>query len=378
MELHLYLHNPDIPLPHVIYPDKGVVINGDCTDPVWGLANIKDAVVQLLTADPPYGMTGEVWDKVLSTLWMKEQFFRVIDPEGVITITGSDSFIHDLTREFSILPNGCALKSKKEFHFERDLRQLLHDVKARSDDAVIKGRIAEMLQHIPTEQTLKYYIIWNKLSQFGNVMHSKNRPKTAHEYIAVFSKGAIRHKSVDEKRTTDGGDENDFSRPRMRFSPYGATFKGTVEHYNKGKSTYLGCKRSGSAPVDMYENTPLSVIPAAKDTDRHVKTENSTAKPSKLLEQLIGMYSDEGGLVVDPTAGSGTAAKAAMTLRRRFIVWERDPLQYAGIVEWLGVSGRPLMTPTPEALTFKGYGRRSVPSNDPNVKDGSSPYDDNA
>ncbi len=364
MDLSTYFYRTGIAVPYYVFPGMGVVINGDCTHPKWGLANLRDGVAQLLSADLPYGMTGEDWDTVLPVLWVKEQFLRVIDAEGVAALTGSDSFIHNLTRVISTLPNGCNNKGKKERSYEELQRELLIALRKNVTDPAMLQRIDEGLAYIPTENLLKYYLIWNKLLQYGNVMHSKNRPKTAHEYIAVFSRGAIRHLSVDDRQADEGDDSEDdaYRRPRMRYYPYGATHTGTVEHYKKGSSTYLGNTRSGKNPVETYVNTPLSVISAAKDTDRFVKTNNSTAKPLKLLEMVVGMFTTEGGLVVDPTAGSGTAAKAAMSLNRKFIVWERDPKQYDGIIEWLGVRSAPLTAPGPSSLSFGGY-PKAVPPN---------------
>lgn len=53
-------------------------------------------------------------------------------------------------------------------------------------------------------------------------------------------------------------------------------------------------------------------------------TDHPTQKPEKLLAKLILASSNEGDLVLDPFAGSGTTAVAAKKLGRRFIAVEAD------------------------------------------------------
>lgn len=45
-----------------------------------------------------------------------------------------------------------------------------------------------------------------------------------------------------------------------------------------------------------------------------------TQKPVKLLERIVQLYSDEGDLVLDPFAGSGTTAHAAALHNRRYLM----------------------------------------------------------
>lgn len=50
-----------------------------------------------------------------------------------------------------------------------------------------------------------------------------------------------------------------------------------------------------------------------------------TQKPSALLERVVSIFSDEGGVVVDPYCGSGTTAVAALTLNRSFVGCDTNP-----------------------------------------------------
>ena len=49
-----------------------------------------------------------------------------------------------------------------------------------------------------------------------------------------------------------------------------------------------------------------------------------TGKPVEFIERIVAMHSDEGELILDPFAGSGTTGLAAKNLGRRCILIERD------------------------------------------------------
>ncbi len=49
-----------------------------------------------------------------------------------------------------------------------------------------------------------------------------------------------------------------------------------------------------------------------------------TQKPLQLIEKFIELFSDEGDLIFDPFAGSGTAVIAAHRLHRRVLAYEKD------------------------------------------------------
>ena len=50
------------------------------------------------------------------------------------------------------------------------------------------------------------------------------------------------------------------------------------------------------------------------------KLDYPTQKPVKLLERIVFLYSNKGVMVVDPFAGSGTTARAAINLGRRYTI----------------------------------------------------------
>lgn len=305
--------------PYTEYP-KGVVVNADCTGPD-GLQNLKDGVAEFVCNDPPFGVTEIDWDdSILDPVWMRREYFRVIDPSGVIAIFGSDGFLFDLDRKLSLVP------SKDHSCLEERLRAMLALTQTRFSSYLTNAEIEELeglLTLLPETQTLRYHLVWDKVGGVGMFVHAKNRPLVGHEYISIYSRGTPVHQEQ--------------AKTKMRYYQYGALYKGTTITSKSRSLPSCGFRLNNTGKEsDSFENVPTTILRYSKDhLKRSVPPTNQTAKPIALLEQLIGMYTTDNGLVVDPTAGSGSTAKAAMNLGRRFVIWERDPQQYQEIIEFL-------------------------------------------
>lgn len=104
--------------------------------------------------------------------------------------------------------------------------------------------------------------------------------------------------------------------------------------YNKIPSN-IKKKTKGMGEKNGEENRALSnvwsdispLVPWGKE-----KVNHPTQKPVQLLERIIKIWSNEGNLVLDCFAGSGTTAVAAKNLNRDFIVVENN-LEYFELVK---------------------------------------------
>lgn len=78
---------------------------------------------------------------------------------------------------------------------------------------------------------------------------------------------------------------------------------------------------------EVTEKYPTNVIEVAKVS----KMTHPTEKPIALFEYLIKTYTNEGDLVLDNCAGSGTTGIAARNLNRQFILMEKEK-EYIDII----------------------------------------------
>lgn len=65
-----------------------------------------------------------------------------------------------------------------------------------------------------------------------------------------------------------------------------------------------------------------------RDSERDYPKIHPTQKPVSLLKQLIAIFTDEGDVVIDPCAGSGTTLRAAFELNRHSYGFEIDKCFY--------------------------------------------------
>ena len=149
---------------------------------------------------------------------------------------------------------------------------------------------------------LKYEWVWRKDSGTG-FLNAKKMPLKNHENILIFYK------------------KPPIYNPQMRFGhkPYIAKkgHHGTNYGSDKGATTQSDGSRY-----------PVSVIDFSRDKDKI----HPTQKPVALFEYLIKTYTNEGDLVLDNVAGSGTTGVAAMNTNRNFILMEKEP-EYVEIIK---------------------------------------------
>lgn len=144
----------------------------------------------------------------------------------------------------------------------------------------------------------KYNWIWNKVRGVGHLL-SKKRPMMATEDILIFGKDVIKYNPQMRKR----------DKPR----------KST----NKGNPRYSIDQRILFNGKTLYEKYPINIIEFNKSSSKDLLL-HPNQKPVALFEYLIKTYTNEGDLVLDNCAGSGTTGVACINLKRNFILIEKE------------------------------------------------------
>lgn len=160
---------------------------------------------------------------------------------------------------------------------------------------------------LSNEKWFKYDWIWHK-SKCGSAFTSKYRPQQKHEIVSIFGKARINYNPI-----------------LIEGKPY----------YRKKKSNKCNSKpnnhnlgvNSDSETINFGFRYPETVIFFQQKWRRQDQL-HPTQKPVPLLEYLIKTYSNEGELVLDNCAGSGSTLVAAQNLNRNFIGIEKEPKYY--------------------------------------------------
>lgn len=153
--------------------------------------------------------------------------------------------------------------------------------------------------------------VWikNRGSNFANTVRE---PFKEHETIQVFSKGKWVYNRQMQERTGAGLD-------RVK---YNVKFESKSENYRDFTGRQENKLPDLRVPSSHQKfNTEVGLHP--------------TQKPLPLMEYLIRTYTNEGGLVLDSCAGSGTTLLAAKNLNRQFIGIEKEKNYYDTCVDRL-------------------------------------------
>ena len=160
---------------------------------------------------------------------------------------------------------------------------------------------------------LRYEWIWEKTQATGH-LNAKKMPMKAHENILVFYKKLPIYnpqKTTGHERKVSKGYQRDICIKRRD---------------EKWGDNYLYGKETTAPDYDSTERYPRSVLTFASDKQKSKL--HPTQKPLSLIDYMIKTYTNEGDLILDNCAGSGTTGLGAKNLNRNFIMMEQDPDYY--------------------------------------------------
>ena len=208
---------------------------------------------------------------------------------------------------FCDLPYGCTTIKWDE---KIDLKKLSKELWRVSKDETPIVFTASMkfgLEIIDAmgKKNFKYEMIWEKIRGF-NPFLCNIRPLKVHEFIFVFykkqpkiyKKNLHKYHKKEYPRKVDNPDSVD---------------------------TIFGKQKLPKKYGRYVPRLPKTVMKFYKHTENRL---NKTQKPVELVEWFIKYYTDETGVVLDPTFGSGTTAVACKKLNRKFVGFEKDEIQY--------------------------------------------------
>jgi site-specific DNA-methyltransferase (adenine-specific) len=123
-----------------------------------------------------------------------------------------------------------------------------------------------------------------------------------------------------------------------------------LELKRQGKLRYM------PGPTSVLEDVPLDVMEESLlvgFVGRKEQTGHPAQKPVKVYDQLLMMTTSDGGLILDPMCGSGTAGAVAVKRNYRVILCDSSE-EYTNIVETrLGIERLPIAQAIADILTEK-------------------------
>jgi site-specific DNA-methyltransferase (adenine-specific) len=169
----------------------------------------------------------------------------------------------------------------------------------------------------------KYEWVWvkNRITGFAN---AKKQPLRNYEDVLVFSKaktnyypqGLTRINKINKNGKSVGGET-------LRNSIADSANKGSL-------------RTAGKEYIQEFTGYPKQTLFNVIEDKTKL---HPTQKPVALFEYLIKTYTNEGDLVLDNCAGSGTTGVACKNTGRNYILIEKEP-------EYIDIINKRLITPT--------------------------------
>jgi site-specific DNA-methyltransferase (adenine-specific) len=295
----------------IAYMDKsehGSIANmqGDCLEK---LDEIKEKSIQSIIIDPPYNISKDEWDKWDSTEDYTEWLITIIEKlEKVLRDNGSFFLFHNDMEQISEIM--VKIKSRTSFKF----RQMITWNK-RFEGSKKKGY-------------LDGYIVKNDLHNWNKMA----------EYILFYTfENSWKLKEERTKRKI-----NSLTISKEILSRTGG-ITGWYSNIETGKNMptretivpiekHLGITYEDIVPKYLNQKTDHSVwnYDMAARCKVHI-----TPKPVDLLENILKHVTEEGDIVLDCFAGSGSMGQACKNLNRRCILIEKDETYHRYINETL-------------------------------------------
>ncbi len=240
----------------------GYITNGDCTEI---LSKIESNSVDLVVTSPPYD---NLRDYKKDSTWnidsfkkIAKQLYRVMKDGGVVVWVVGDS----------VIKGNKSLTSFRQALYFQEIGFNMYDV-----------------------------IIYEKA---GTAPPHKNRYFNAFEYMFVLSKGLPKTINLIEDKPNNWANHTTFGNVTRREQD------GTLTPKGKKVIKPFGIRTN----IWRYNNGKGF---ATKDK---IAYEHPAIFPEKLVEDHIISWSNEGDIVLDPFCGSGTVAKVATELNRRWV-----------------------------------------------------------
>lgn len=203
---------------------------------------------------------------------------------------------------FSDLPYGVTRREWDKIISLPDMWQAFEPIAKSSAKFVFTATQPFVTDLINSKRSyFKYDLIWDKTRTTG-FLNANRMPLRRHEHLLIF------HRS-----------SGTYNPQKVQGKPWVKLGRGPDLNYGNVASNDHRRESDG-----LRHPTSILSVPSGNAGSQH-----PTQKPVALLEWLIKTYTKDGDTILDPCAGSGTTAIAAMNVgNRKVICIEKDTVYF--------------------------------------------------
>ena len=243
---------------------KDIINKVHCANCLEFMREMPDNSIDMILCDLPYGTTACKWDTIIPFEPLWEQYKRIIKDNGAIVLTASQPFTSALV--------------------------------------------------MSNPEMFKYEWVWEKHKP-SNFALAKKQPMKYHENIIVFYKNQPTYNPQMIERKSERikqGQDKDYVGISVN--------KGELNSLKTITRNFKKYNAKTKLPSSVFKINSVQSNSQEKKDGLH-----PTQKPVALFEYLIKTYTNEGYLVLDNCAGSGTTGVACKNLNRNYILIEKEP-----------------------------------------------------
>jgi DNA modification methylase len=318
--------------------ETNLILTGDALEM---LKTLTDESVQCCVTSPPYwglrdyGVPGQLGlertpeEYVEKLVNIFREVRRVLKKDGTVWLNIGDSYCGSTSetpskREDSPIARGTVLSQEMRAGRGERTRSMLKVGLKPKDLCMIPARVALALQ--ADGWYIRSDIIWVKRNSMPESV--TDRPTRAHEYIFLLTKNAKYYYDAEAvKQPLSDSYAND---PRH----------GSKILQHTSLKDYSGEGPGVQTPTQLHDN--MFTKPKANGsnlrswwdiTTKPYKGAHFATFPPEIPERCIKAGSRDGDIILDPFGGSGTTARVAKRLGRKYIIIELNPTYVTELIE---------------------------------------------
>lgn len=300
--------------------------NGDCLEI---MQELPAKSIDMILCDLPYGTTACKWDQPLPFPLLWEQYNRVIKNNGNIVLFAAQPFTTKLIQSNFTNFRYCwywQKNNKTGFAFSKyQPMRCIEDICVFSADKGNEGEYIELRKYLFDElkkSGLKRGSVDKLLNNSMSSHYFTNGKQFAlpneRDYKKLQSTGYFQRPYEDIKREFEAQKKS----AAPKYNPQGLKEFNKVVNRKGGKGSVYGIQKKPT--LQKYTNYPVHLLQFDNEAAGNKNRLHPTQKPVALLEYLIKTYTNEGEIVLDNCAGSGSTGVAALNTGRQFIGIEKD------------------------------------------------------
>jgi len=330
--------------------------HGDCLEVMKELE--KDSV-DLLFADLPYGQTSCKWDCLIDLELFWKEVNRVCKPDAPMVFTctvkfgntlinsNPKNFRYDLIWVKSApvgFLNAKKMPMKKHemiYVFYNKLpkvytenialhhkHKFLKDEKVKKEEKYVRSSNTELYGNIKKDHNHK--ITYEPPLPNSVIKEDTGVLKTQHK--TAYGDNIHHH----NKQQKNGESIYEPPLPNSVIKEENCKYDVNKNAYGGGKQGRIKISKAKREHEVRYEPPlPNSILEMKSEKGKH-----ATQKPVALMEWILKYYSREGGVVLDPTMGSGSMGVACKNQNRSFIGVEKDETIYKVALNRCGLENK--------------------------------------